>query len=386
MFGGYGQGRQEMPRVIHISIARYRLDLPAIGEPLDFIVSIHEEGTGITWQQNVTVNTETEKFLVDATYELFLWSENKGLTFKKANNQVQEIGDCLYKTFIGDEGTKVLERIRPRPTAILFNVDETILNLPWELIGISSGQLSIENIPFGRLVTTRTILREGRDPLQEDKIVRILVVVNPTLDISDKEGKDITALHKLQENIGRFQVEVELLAREQATLNNFRAKLAAGDYDMLHFSGHGFLNRNTPGMSALRFADGELSADDVLKLPWKKPPYFVFSSACESSRAKENQRLVSGDNQTNGLAAAFLAAGVSAYAGYFWPVTDTGSGIFTETFYNALFELENVGLAFMEARRMAMMDFDEIGDLTGVSAVLFGDAASAHRQDLVMKK
>ena len=62
MFGGYHQGQEEMPRVIHISVTRYRRELPQPGEPLEFLVAIHEEGTGITWQQNVAVQLGNRGF------------------------------------------------------------------------------------------------------------------------------------------------------------------------------------------------------------------------------------------------------------------------------------------------------------------------------------
>ncbi|MFX1411945.1 MAG: CHAT domain-containing protein, partial [Promethearchaeota archaeon] len=268
------------------------------------------------------------------------------------------------------------------PTAILLDVDETILNLPWELITAPPGSLPLVT-PFGRLVTTRMILRQGRDPLQEDRVVRILAVANPTSDLAASEA-EMTALQELQGPHGPFRVEVDVLARDQATRDRFAQRLAAGDYDMLHFGGHGFLDRDTPGLSLLRFADGDLRADEVLELPWKKPPYFVFNSACESGRGVGGQRLVSAQGQTNGLAAAFLAAGVYGYAGYFWPVTEAGAGIFARTFYQHLFLRENVGLAFLEARQRAILDLGEVGDLTGYSAILYGDAASQHRRDLAM--
>ena len=49
--------------------------------------------------------------------------------------------------------------------------------------------------------------------------------------------------------------------------------------------------------------------------------------------------------------AAFLAGDAAVWAGCFWPVTDDGSCRFTATFYPALFGLENVRLAFQEARQ-----------------------------------
>ena len=93
---------------------------------------------------------------------------------------------------------------------------------------------------------------------------------------------------------------------------------------------------------------------------------------------------MSGESQSNGLAAAFLTAGVDGYAGYFWPVTDAGAGLFCRAFYESLFMRENVGLAFLDARRYVLRKLGEVGDLTGYSAILFGDAASKHRRDLAM--
>jgi hypothetical protein len=54
----------------------------------------------------------------------------------------------------------------------------------------------------------------------------------------------------------------------------------------------------------------------------------------------------------------------------------------TEQYF--LFERENIGLAFLDARNRAIQEVGEVGDLTGYSAVLFGDAASKHRRDLAM--
>lgn len=380
MFGGYSKGQEGMPRVLHISVARYRSELPQSGEALEFLVAIHEEGTGITWQQNVTVDLATEAFLVKTTNDLLLWSVNRALTPKKAEQRARELGSRLYHTFIGQEGENILRTIPP--TAVLLDVDETLLNLPWELIADPKGPLSLKT-PFGRLVTTRMILRQGRDPLQEDRVVRILAVANPTSDLAATEA-EITALQALQGPRGQISVEVDVLGRDQATMAHFALKLAEGDYDMLHFGGHGILDRDMPGLSFLRFADGDLTAEKALKLPWKQPPYFVFNSACESGRGVGGQRLVSAEGQTNGLAAAFLAAGVYGYAGYFWPVTEAGAGIFATTFYDQLFQRENVGLAFLAARNRVMHDLGEVGDLTGFSAILYGDAASKHRRDLLM--
>lgn len=376
MFGGYGT--EFLPRVVHISIARYRRELPQPGEALEFLVSIHEEGTGVTWQQNVVIDAATEQFLTEASHQLHLWSLNLALRAQDAKKLVQQLGQQLYAAFVGPAGDKVLRAIPP--TAMLLNVDETLLNLPWEVIAMSADPISQET-PFGRLVTTRHMLRPGRNPLKEDSVVRILGVANPTLDLAASEA-ELAALTSLKGEHGPFSLEVTVLARTDATRERFTRLLAEGDYDIIHFAGHAFLQPDEPGSSALRFADGDLTADEVLRLPWKAPPYFVFNSACESGRAVGGQRLVSTESHSNGLAAAFLAAGVAGYAGYFWAVSDVGAGIFAKTFYDSLFERENVGVAFMTARQRTIAELGDGFDLTGYSAILFGDSASSHRRDL----
>ena len=378
MFGVYGGGKKFIPHVLHISISRYDRNLPAVNETLQFLVSLHQEGTGISWQHNVAVSPEDERFFLNATHELYLWSVDAGLTPQKAQERIDQLGRKLYDIFIGPEGERILDAMRP--TAILLNIDETILNLPWELIG--KEYALAQRIPFGRLVTTRMMPRPARDPLQEDDVVRILAVANPTLDLVAGD-REIAALQQLVGKRNTYSIEVDVLSREQATRSAFIDMLADGDYDILHFAGHGSFDPEEPENSAVHFADGLLTAYDVLNLKWKAPPYLVFNSACESGRAAGGKRLVSNESHSNGLAAAFIAAGATGYAGYYWPVTEIGAEHFTKEFYDALFFRENVGIAFLAARSQVADELREAGvsDLTNLSAVLYGDAASEHRLD-----
>lgn len=378
MIGGYAKG--SLPCVVHISIARYSKELPEEGELLQFLVSIHVEGAGITWQQNATLDRQAEQDMLAKAQSLYLWSLNAALTKETAQRYIRELGKELHAVFIGQKGKEVLASLQP--TAILFDVDETIQNLPWELLGEEDEALSLR-YPFGRLVTTRIMPRRPRDPLQEDAVVKVLAVVaNPTHDLIS--GKwEVAALKRLEERRwGRFQIEVTVLEDSLATKASFLETIADGSFDIIHFSGHGAFDILSPGRSGINLTDGLLTADELLAIHWTAPPYLVVGSSCESGRAAGGQRLVSNDSHSNGIAAAFLAMGVSAYAGYYWPVTEDGAAKFTEVFYTGIFELENVGYAFMEARRSVKWEFDEVGDLTVYSAVFYGDAASGERPNL----
>ena len=379
IFGGYGHGKEELPKVWHIAIARFSRDLPQPGEALDFLVSIRQEGAGIAWQRNVSLTADDERTILDTTHDLYLWGLGRGdFSPDAVRGTLDTLGRKLYDTFIGEEGRQFMWR--GRPTAILLDVDETTLNLPWELMADAYGPLALQ-YPLGRLVTTRTLPRPGRDPLSEDDQVRILAVANPTADLAAADA-EVAALVDLAKQGTRYPLAVDVLARAHATRANFIQRATSGDYDILHFAGHAAVDPNDPATSALRLADGFLLDDEILALDWQAPPYLVFNSACESGRAAGGQRLASDTRQANGLAGAFLAIGCAAYAGYFWPVTDAGAQQFAGTFYDAMFGLENIGLAFMEARKSVAWSLGETGDLTAFSAVLFGDAASGKRPNL----
>jgi hypothetical protein len=378
MFGGYGNNRASLPRVLHLSIARYAPGLPQPGEALEFLVTIHEEGTGIGWQHNVVLGAEIEEALLADTQELTVRSQHPILAPEDVEATARRLGARLYEAFIGESGQPVLQRITP--TAVLLDVDETILNLPWELLGKEGQMLALE-APLGRLVVTRILPRPGRDPLAEDTTVRILAVANPTLDLAASEA-EVAVLESFRGDHDRFHVAVDVLPREAATRAGVATALEVGDYDILHFAGHGLLDPDQPEESCLQLTDGPLTASDVLGLRWRKPPSFVFNSACESGRAAPGRRLAGSGRQANGLPSAFLTVGVYGYAGYFWPVSEQGAAAFAQTFYQELFRRENVGLAFLEARRRVHRELHPRGDLTAYSAILFGDAASQHRRDL----
>ncbi|MGH8975130.1 MAG: CHAT domain-containing protein, partial [Acidimicrobiia bacterium] len=353
MFAGYsrrpGGGGQALPSVVQLSISRYQRALPKRGEPLQFLVAVHEEGTGVAWQRNVTLDPRDERFLVGAVADLHRWSTGAGLTSESAAALAARVGDTLVAAFLGPPGREALRRLEP--TAVLLRVDETVLDLPWELVQASASELALE-VPFGRIVTTRELPRRRRDPLAEDPELRILAVGGAG-DLA-AAGAELAALRDLEQTVTDARVKVELLDGGQATRAALTAAVDGGDFDILHFAGHGAFADRQPATSALLLADGLLTADDVLALPWgEKPPYIVFSSACESARAGGRRRLVTRSGRANGLAAAFLAAGVEAYLGYFWPVLDDAAAEFAATFYGSLFASRNIGQAVLEARLQA---------------------------------
>ena len=379
MFGGYGRGHRSratfMPRVFQLSVARYTRTLPRAGAALPFLVSVHEEGTGLTWQHNVEIGSEDEAFL-NAEARLLGRGPASGVTAGDLPARLEALGIRLFDLFFGPARDFMRDA---NATAWLLDTDETILDLPWEMLANERGLFSLQ-APFGRIVRTRAVPRPTRDPLDEDVTVNALVIADPTGDLHAARAE----AEALQALTGRSDPVFEVDVLAQATRARFAEAVASKSYDILHFAGHASFDPREPGHSALSFADGPLLADEIGLIPWEKPPYLVFHSACSSAAASRGRRLVGEKNQHNGLAAALLSAGVAASVGYRWPVPDLAAARFANAFYRSLFRHQNIGLG-LRAARAAEDEATEAEDLwPQMGAVLYGDAASAHRRDLTV--
>lgn len=382
MFADYssepGGGGRFLPHVVVVSIDPVARGAPDLTAPLDVMVTIHEEGTPLTWRRRVSVSPAVQRKLLQRTADLHLWSAGMGLTRTLAERTATGLGRDLYRTFLGDTGGEMLHALSP--TAVLVQVDETLTNLPWELMQTADSALALDT-PFGRVVTTGAVPRARRDPVAEDPVLRILVIANPTDDLA-ATAAECAAINSLVGSQGGVTIEVRVLEGAKATTKALARTVKGQDYDILHFAGHASFDVADPHISALRMADGPLTADAVGLLPWSVPPYIVFNSACESARTAAGRRLLSARGHSNGLAAAFLTSGSEAYLGHYWPVGDQAAGSFAATFYTSLLRRRNVGNAVMDARNDARYRFTTESDLTAFGAVYFGDPGTAERRDL----
>lgn len=104
-----------------------------------------------------------------------------------------------------------------------------------------------------------------------------------------------------------------LLLGEAATRGQIRD--AAETCDILHLACHGLFRSDNPMFSALKLADGWLTAADVMQFQWKEA--LVALSACESGRG----RVIQGD-EVIGFPRAFLGTGASSVLVSLWLVQD----------------------------------------------------------------
>jgi CHAT domain-containing protein len=111
---------------------------------------------------------------------------------------------------------------------------------------------------------------------------------------------------------------------ETATATNFLKTKSS----ILHFSGHGSIDEQSPTLSSLVFSDRLLNLSEISVM---QSPQLVVLNACNSS----NGKIIQGDG-VDGFVRAFHAAGAKATIANLWEVDDKVSNELFSKFYGAL--------------------------------------------------
>ena len=251
----------------------------------------------------------------------------------------------------GKKGLRILLR---------FNLDSPKLNrIPWEYCTDDRNFLALNNeTPVLRYLPTN----RAPSPITVPETVRILVVLaNPsgTAELSlDKEKERIEkALAKL---VKSNRVEIQVLTN--ATRRELRRSFRKFDPHILHFSGHGTLNKNGEGALLLVGDDGnsvEVDADDLMVLLRSSSVKLVVLSACETAAIDEDAAVRGENPAILGVAPRLVWDGVPAVVGMQFAVPDAMAVQFMQDLYEFLADGEPLDAAVTEARIGAYFDDDE---------------------------
>jgi hypothetical protein len=103
--------------------------------------------------------------------------------------------------------------------------------------------------------------------------------------------------------------------------------LVDGEYDVVHFAGHGEFDPARGRMGWVFDRDCVLSAREIFRV--RQVPRLVFANACFSAATSDYDRRARGV----GLAQAFFARGIQNFVGTGWEVQDESARAFAAEFY-----------------------------------------------------
>ena len=248
-----------------------------------------------------------------------------------------------------------------------LDIDERLIDLPWELIHDGTDFLCLRYAVGRRLVSTQNF-QSPRRRVKFARNTRVLVIADPTSDLpaAKREGLDVGELLRT-----RCGMTVDSFVSGDMRKKDFL--LCLQEYDILHFAGHASHHASSPDESCLHFSDGEIQAFEIERFLPSHPPAVVFLNACWSAEELRNPN--SYTPMMRGLGRTFLYAGVTAFLGYLVPIPDDAATRFAHTFYEGIAQGQTIGESLRRAR-IESRDPKSPENLIWSSAVLYGDPAA----------
>jgi pimeloyl-ACP methyl ester carboxylesterase len=276
-------------------------------------------------------------------------------------DSLNQFGDELSKLVLPDRVATALRAIPNRHLVVVH--DEKASRIPWETLRIGDWCPGSDRGVSRNYLADNLSVAKWLEQRQFGTTLDVLLVVNPTLDLSGAE-REGDRLHKLFS--GQPSIKIHEVRGALATKNALLTKFRSGEYDVVHYAGHAFFDSKNPSRSGIRCHQGEvLSGADLASVG--NLPALVFFNACEAGRIRGargkkdkpkniDQRLA----ENVSLAEAFLRGGVANYVGTYWPVGDDSAAAFAEVFYTELLRGKTIGSALQTGRTKVMQDVKSV--------------------------
>ncbi len=316
-----------------------------------FVYTVKSEKLGLLERFESAPLKDIEGFVVELFRDLSRSFDDHG-TGKAFVTALQDRGAQLFDELFPEPLRALLWQHRAELGQIWLLADEPYL--PWELVHLKPakgrrprtpwflGQLGLVRSQYGAFPPRVLLARPGR--------VRSLCP--DYLDSRWRLEESAAEAAYLKDRFGAEPVA--------ATERDVLALLRKGDFDLLHFSGHGLCDPGDVASAKIMLAGRKgrggavtpqyLSATTVSQnVDYTKSENrpVVVLNACQTARG--GQQLSS----LGGFARAFLEAGAGAYVSTLWSVRQEPARDFVETFYDRLLGGATVGEASVAAREAA---------------------------------
>jgi hypothetical protein len=246
---------------------------------------------------------------------------------------------------------------------VRFDVDERLIDLPWELLHDGSDFLCMA-YAVGRRIVSDQAFAATRELVNSER-ARVLIVADPTSDLPAAATEGARICELLEKVPG---MDVTTAFGPTMTKKDFL--LCLSDYEIVHFAGHARHDPKVPDESCLCLCDGDVRAFEMSRFIGSRPPAVVFLNACWSAEETVGSSALTA--VVRGLGRTLLYSGVAAFLGYLVPVPDDSATDLAVTFYTCLAQGHTIGESLRRARVENRTSWGA-EDITWSSAVLYGD-------------
>jgi CHAT domain-containing protein len=236
---------------------------------------------------------------------------------------------------------------------LILEVDPYTAIVPWEFLMARRFDGAAEPLAIRQCLARQMRTTYARTDVDEPSVegMKALVVGDPgdpargqALPHARTEAVAVAAV------LRKHKIEPDLLIGAPGTLPTTGARFATrldvlarmltGNYDIVHYSGHGVFDPAHPELSGWLFADGLLAARELAQ--FTRAPRLVMANACWSAARPDMSAAGEPEPGRQGelapvLADEFLRVGTGHFVGATWRLPDRSAEEFATLFYDALF-------------------------------------------------
>ncbi|NVL03301.1 CHAT domain-containing protein [Ruegeria pomeroyi] len=277
-------------------------------------------------------------------------------------DELRIFGELLFETLLPQEVRRLYDVARSREHDKLFVIFTSMIHwvfdMPWEFARDPERgtYLATEDVHFIRNVLTQTPVEK----LSPRESLKILIATSEPRD--QRRVSATEEIAKLRKAITELQRDglIEFEIRKNATPRNLHHEIATGNYDVVHFIGHGYWNTKS-GESGLVLEDETGNSRPLGGRPLReilsgRGIRLVFLNACDTGRS----RRASGVETTSlaGVAQDLFGRGVPNVVANQFPVGDNAAVAFARTIYEYLAHGKTIAQSVREARISANYEKD----------------------------
>lgn len=276
---------------------------------------------------------------------------------------IQDLGNDLWKTLLAPyeiHGAYLEARAISSILHLQVDTPRSLLQLPIEFMRSDVPEEYLVLLhPVSRFICGATPKRGVMSPtlLAYVDRLRVLIIASntePEIPGVDQEARELRDYLLHQKCIN---ADVRLIPSEQATYERVQHELQLGNYDILHYAGHGAYEKDSPEESFLLFWNEEnmqggvrrMRCEELKLLLEQSSARLVYFSCCFGSASGEQGDLL--DDDFLGLADCAVHAGIPGVIGFRWAVTDKGAQRLACAFYESLLDQGSPEVALWTARR-----------------------------------
>lgn len=256
------------------------------------------------------------------------------LSLRRNSTSYLESSRALYQVLI-----KPIEAYlnNNRIDGLIFSLDQGLRSLP--LAALHDGDRYLIEKYSVAVVPSFFNISSNYASLKKAPVLAMGAETFEDLEPLPGAGLEVSAIAQLTTGKG--------FLNEQFTIDNLKASRSSQNFPIVHLATHAEFNSGSPKKSHIYLWNDEIQLNEVKRLELNQPAVDLFVlSACQTAMGSREAEL--------GFAGLTIASGAKTALGSLWSVSDAGTLILMQNFYNYL-QTESTKSAALRQAQLEML-------------------------------